>query len=192
MVSHEVASDFAASETDLNPVLLVRLRLLEARGDLWVKRVDLKALLHRLGALLGEDPRVGTARVENSSHFLRLAGADIQLTDVGQVLRISQRLLDLNVRKLAELDSLFKLDRITQVKGLRNLLCVSSTVRLRVNLRQEARLLLLDRNSNHAILSHIRDDSIDQLGLTANFQEVSIDLRHHVRREEVVDGDTLD
>ena len=44
--------------------------------------MNLEALLHGFGALFGKDPRIGTASIEECSHFLRLAGTDIQLTDV--------------------------------------------------------------------------------------------------------------
>ena len=88
MIGHEVTSDFAATETDLDPVLISSFWLLEAFGGFWVEWVNLKARPHGFGALLSKNPRICAACVENSSHFLRSARADIQLTDVRQVLRI--------------------------------------------------------------------------------------------------------
>lgn len=56
--------------------------------------------------LLGEDPRVGAAGIEDGPNFLWLTGANVKLTDVGKVLRVSQRLLDLHVLEHTEADGL--------------------------------------------------------------------------------------
>ena len=64
-------------------------------------------------ALLGEDPRIGATRVENAAYFLGFAASDVQLTDVGQILRICQWLLDLDIGELTQSDCLFKLSGVT-------------------------------------------------------------------------------
>jgi len=97
LVLHEVTPDLAAAKTDLDPMLFILLGFFEAGGGRWVKRMNLQALLHVLGALLGQDPGIGTACIEDCPHLLRLARADIQLTDVRQILRIGERLFHLHV-----------------------------------------------------------------------------------------------
>ena len=93
---------------------------------------------------------------------------------------------------MSKLDSLSELNRVIQVKGLSHLLRggLSHHVSLSVNLRQKAAFLLLDGNSNHAVLSHVSDHSVDQV-LIGDVHHVGVNLCHDVTSEEVVDGDSL-
>ena len=75
--------------------------------------MNLEARFHCLRAFLRQNPRIGAACVKDCSHFLRVARSDVQFTDVGQILRISEWLLDLDIGKLTQSDCLFKLSRVT-------------------------------------------------------------------------------
>ena len=54
-------------------MLLVGLGFLERFRELRVERADLMAFFHGLRTLFRENPRICTARVEEGTHFLRLA-----------------------------------------------------------------------------------------------------------------------
>ena len=75
--------------------------------------MNLEARFHCLRALLRQNPRIGAACVKDCSYFLRVARSDVQFTDVGQILRIGERLLDLDIGELTQCDRLFKLGRVT-------------------------------------------------------------------------------
>ena len=165
LILDKVAPDFATSEANLDPVFLILFRFFKAWRLRWVEGVDLEARLHRLRALLGQNPRIGASSVKYCSHFLRLARTDVQLADIGQVLRICEGLLDLDIGELAQLDCLFELRWVVQIQRLGHRLNlglvlmpvfgVRFCVGLSESLRKEASLLLFEWNSNDSVLSHI-------------------------------------
>ena len=59
-------------------------------------------------------------------------------------------------------------------------------VRLSVDLRQKASLLLLDWNSYNSVLGHIVEHAIDDV-LLRDVSKVSIDLSHNIAVNEVID-----
>ena len=95
LIIDEVTSDLSTAKTDAHPVFLTR--LLEAWGQGGVEWVHYLGLFHVFSSLFGKNPGVGTSGVENCPDFLRRARSDIKLTNIGQILRISQRLFDLYV-----------------------------------------------------------------------------------------------
>jgi len=63
-------------------VFIGRWWLVEGGRFLGVEGVDLEAGLHCLSALLGEDPGVRAASVEDGTNFLRSTRTNVQLADV--------------------------------------------------------------------------------------------------------------
>ena len=63
-------------------------------------------------------------------------------------------------------------------------------VRLGVDLRHKASLLLLDWNSYNSILGHIVEHAIDDV-LLRDISKVSIDLSHNIAVNEVIDTNSV-